>query len=416
MSFQKHFPSVAWVFRTFTGRLARRIYFTAFLLLLCAPLLPRFRNMRRARKFQAVLAGLEQVKVDQTTEAELLRLVPYLTRGYSGKRQDGSLETWYGVEFSNEFDWLSSWPHLFGLDNPENYYRMRKIARLLGTSFLSFRAGVGVRNGKVSRVSYAVNNWGGQPRVIGDLVSAESVHGPWHPFRRGFRVSSADDENPQFRVSSGRSFDAVGPDENSMRVKWTFDAPPELVSHVYRLDLGCVWNLRGCLSARDMAPLLRQDEQRILAATEARLISREPCPDRILAGRVRYLPDVDVLLLEVVDFQQENVNTEGELSHEFNTDYKLIEVVRGPKNYPSRLKLRYRQTGFSPPEGAETGSVGFGNPVSPFHHIGHRVLFFTNLIFESCQVVPATPSALAAVRTTVGAPKLPEDEIPMGIQ
>jgi hypothetical protein len=374
--------------------------------------------MRRARKFQAVLAGLERVKVDQTTEAELVRLVPYLTRGYSGEDREGSVVTWYGAEFSNEFDWLSSWPHLFGLDNAEDYYRMRKVARLLGTSFLSFRAGVGVRNRKVSRVSYAVNNWGGQPRVLGDLISAESVHGPWllYGHRRGFRVSSADDENPQFRVSSGRSFDAVDPDENSMQVKCTFDAPPELVSHVYRLDLGCVWNLRGCLSARDMAPLLRQDEERILAATQARLISREPCPDRILAGRVRYLPDVDILLLEVVNFQQQDVNTEGELSHEFNTDYKLVEVVRGPKNYPSRLRLRYRQTGLSPSEAAEIGSLGLGNPVSPFHHTGNRVLFFTNLIFESCQLIPATPSALTVVRTTVGAPKLPEDEIPMGLQ
>jgi hypothetical protein len=200
-----------------------------------------------------------------------------------------------------------------------------------------------------------------------------------------------------------------------MRVKWAFDAPPELVAHIYRINLSCVWNLRGCLSARDMAPLLRQDEERIMAATHARLISREPCPDRILAGRVRYLPDVDILLLQVVDSQQENVNTEGELSHDFYTDYKLIEVIRGPKNYPNRLRLRYRPTALSPSEGAEMGTIALGNPVSPLHHSGDRVLFFTNLIFESCQVVPATPSALAAVRTTTGAPKLDEDQIPEGI-
>lgn len=416
MSFQKYFPSVAWFFRTFTGRLARRIYFAIFLLLVCVPLVPRFRNMLRARKFQAVLAGLERLKVDQTTEAELVRLVPYLTRGYSEKDRGGNVVTWYGLEFSNEFDWSSRWPYLFGLDNAGDYYRMRKLARLLGTSFLSFGAAVLVRDGKVSRVSYGVDNRGGQPRVLGDLVSAKSVHGPWLPYRRGFEVRSVDDESPQFRVSSGRSFDAMDSDENSMHVKWTFDAPPELVSHLYRLDLSCVWNLRGCLSARDMAPLLRQDEERILAATHARLTSREPCPDRILAGRVRYLPDVDILLLEVVNFQQEDVNTERELSHEFNTDCKLIEVIRGRKNYPSRLRLRYRQTGLSPPEGAEMATLALGNPVSPFHHTGDRVLFFTNLIFESCQVVPATPAALTAVRTTVGAPKLDEDEIPMGLQ
>jgi hypothetical protein len=61
------------------------------------------------------------------------------------------------------------------------------------------------------------------------------------------------------------------------------------------------------------------------------------------------------------------------------------------------------------------GTLALGNPVSPFHHTGDRVLFFTNLIFESCQVVPATPSALSVVRTTVPVPKRDEDEIPEGL-
>ena len=44
------------------------------------------------------------------------------------------------------------------------------------------------------------------------------------------------------------------------------------------------------------------------------------------------------------------------------------------------------------------------------------MLFFTNLTFESCQVVPATPSALNVVRTTLPAPKFHEDRIPEGLQ
>jgi hypothetical protein len=416
MSFQRHFASVAWLFRTLAGRLARRIYFAIFLLLLCVPFVPRLRNALRARKFQAVLAGLERVRVDQTTEAELVRLVPYLTRHYSGKRQDGSVESWYGVEVSNEFDWSAKLPNLFGLENPEGYRLAQKVARLLGTSFLSFGAGVLVRDRKVSKVTYGINNLGRWPRAVGEIISVKSVHGSWLPHRRGFRVSSVEDENPQFLVGSGRSFAADGSDENSMHVTWTFDAPPELVSHAYRIDLSCSWSLHGCLSARDMAPLLWQDEEKAKAATHTRLISREPCPDRILAGRVRYFPDVDILLLEVVDSQQEDVNTEGMLSHEFNTDYKLIKVIRGRTNYPNRLKLRYRQTALSPSEGAGMDPFALGNPLSPFHQPGERVLFFTNLTFESCQLVPATPSALSVVRTTLPAPRRDEDEIPEGLQ
>jgi hypothetical protein len=38
------------------------------------------------------------------------------------------------------------------------------------------------------------------------------------------------------------------------------------------------------------------------------------------------------------------------------------------------------------------------------------VLFFTNDFFDSCQVLPATVSAIAAVRTTVPAATYSEDE------
>jgi hypothetical protein len=317
------------------------------------------------------------------------------------------------VEFTNEFDWSTRWTYSFGSDHPEYYHQMRQAARLLGTSFLSFGARVIVRDGKVSMVGYAVNNWGGWPRVLGDLVAAQSFH---IPDRRGYPVSSIDDESPQFRVRSGMSFAAISPDEISMQVKWTPEAPPELVSHLYRIDLSCAWSLHGCLSARDVAPSLWQDEEKIKAATRARLISRERCPDRILAGRVRYLPAVDILLLEVVDSQLENVNEAGQQSQEFNTDYKLIEVVRGRTNYPNKLSLRYRQDTLSPLEGIGAVSFVLTNPFSPYNKLGDRVLFFTNLIFESCQIVPATPTALSVVRTTVAAPKLDEDQIPEAVR
>jgi hypothetical protein len=416
MSFQKYFPSVVWLFRIFTGRLARRMYFAIFLLLLCVPVVPRLRNAYRARRFQAVLTGLARVKVDQTTEAELVRLVPYLTRRYSGKDRDGRNVTWYAVEFSNEFDRSTSWPYRLGLDNLGSDRQIRKATRLLGISFLSFGAGVKVLDGKVSRVGYAVNNWGGWPRVLGDVVSVQSIHGLWLPNRRGFWVSSVDDESPQFRVWTGSSIEPGGPDENSMQVKWTTDAPPELVSHLYQIDLSCAWSLHGCISARDMAPLLWHDAERIKAATRARLISLDRCPDRVLAGRVRTLPDMDILLLEAVNFQQEDVNEEGEQTRDFNTDYRLIETIRGRTNYPNELRLRYRELTLSPGEGNGMGGMALLNPLSPFHRPGDRVLFFTNLHFESCQLVPATPSALSVVRTTVGAPKLLEDQIPEGLQ
>src|SRR5579872_1878944 len=104
MNVARYFPTVAWLFRVMTGRVARRVYLAVFLLLLCVPTVLRFRNAYRAWKFQEVLAGLARVKVDQTTEAELATIVPHLTRRPSYKRSNGDIETWYAVEFSNEFD------------------------------------------------------------------------------------------------------------------------------------------------------------------------------------------------------------------------------------------------------------------------------------------------------------------------
>jgi hypothetical protein len=72
--------------------------------------------------------------------------------------------------------------------------------------------------------------------------------------------------------------------------------PPSLTKD----SLSCFWNLRGCDSVRQVVPLLWKDSQEILAATAARLTPKDPCPARILAGRVRSLPDLNVALLEVV--------------------------------------------------------------------------------------------------------------------
>jgi hypothetical protein len=410
MSLQEYFPSVAWLYRAFTSRLARRTYFAMFLMLTCLVPTPRIRTFFRARKFEEVLAGLAQVKVDQTTEAELLKIVPYLARRSSYRGPDGAVGTWYSVEFTNEFDWTVA--HLYHLMGPSSYRTFNKTAAVLGCHFLSFGALVVVRDGRVSSVRYAVNNWGGWPRALGNVVSAKSVHGPWLSWHRGFRVTSVYDENPQFRIESGRSFDAEDPRATSIDVEWTFDAPPEMISHAYQLDLSCSWGLRGCLSGRDMAPLLWQDEQNIQAEAMARLKSPEPCPDRVLAGRARYLPDMEVLLLEVLDSQREQINEEGQQSEEFNTDYRVVEVLRGlARRYPDKIRLRYTPTIPSPRQGG--GQIA--NPLPPWHKAGDRVLFFTNHTFESCQLVPATPSALSVVRTTTPAPKRPEDEIPEGL-
>ncbi len=168
-------------------------------------------------------------------------------------------------------------------------------------------------------------------------------------------VSDTDDESPAYRVKGT---------EIVLFAEYSPDAPMELIRHVFELDLSCYWSIRGCDSTRQVATLVWHDKQAIEARATARLHgSGNPCPDSVLAGRIRYLPDLHVELHEVADYNH------------------------------SQAKPA---------------------PVSPSLKVGDRVLAFTGATFESCQVVQATPPAESAVRSTVPALKRREDEVSIG--
>src|ERR1700761_283627 len=99
--------------------------------------------------------------------------------------------------------------------------------------------------------------------------------------------------------------------------------------------------MRGCDSVQQVAPQLWKDRNTIEEAAAARLRSRNPCPDEMLAERVRTLLDLKVVF-------------------------------------------------------------------------GQRFLYFTGANFQTCQIVPATPSAEAAVRNASPAPRRAEDAAPIG--
>src|ERR1700690_452967 len=63
-----------------TGRRARRVYLALLLLLVVFSGGVRVRSCLLTRRFQAVLSGLGKLKVDATSEEQLLKTVPYLVR------------------------------------------------------------------------------------------------------------------------------------------------------------------------------------------------------------------------------------------------------------------------------------------------------------------------------------------------
>ena len=190
---------------------------------------------------------------------------------------------------------------------------------------------------------------------------------------------------------------------------YTSDAPPELTKSIFDLNLSCFWNLRGCTDGAEIAPEISQDVETIQKATYQQLIS-EKCPNSIIEGRMRYLPDVSVLLLEVIGSRRVDVNEEGGRAEDWFTDYKLKEALRG-KSFGSWKNIRLRRTIPSPMDPTRR----IANQIWPETKIGSQVLYFGGLGFDSCGFIPATPSALDIVRKSPVPLKRPEDQIPRGL-
>lgn len=394
MSLAERFPASVWIWRRLTSPSARRSYISIirwspaviFLLLVAISIAARLYTFTLTRRIHAILSGLEELKIDQTTEEEMLRTVPYLDRNVYGRRVGTSTERTYYVWIANKNDKEGKekgvpFVHLFWSRPSELPSVADRLAYWLGYRYFFFGAHVVLLDGKVSRVGYSIGVGRERPRW---LISVDSYHGFYASPYKQIVVSRADDESPQYRIEGNEQY---------LDVSYTFDAPRDLTSHVFQADLSCFWGLFGCRDARRVAPLVWQDNRAIAAAALARLKSNNPCPDRILAGRVRYLPDASVVLLEVNHARTEKVKATKPNSKEAISDYRVLEVLHGD------------------PQAKGGHPKYFDTWITP----GSRILMFAGCIFDSCAVVPATPSALSTVRNTVPAPKRAEDEPPYGI-
>jgi hypothetical protein len=399
------------LYRILTGRLARWFYFACLLVPVILTAGARIRSVVVTRRIHAVLSGLERIRVDQTTEEQVLKTVPYLVRDYRDYPREGFVERYYRIAISNRDDrkwlWLLAetrpiqllwpWPHVEPYaKEPMNAVNFPvKLAHWLGWRYIDFSAWVVLRNGRASNVGYRIEadieqGWPRDPSVF-----ARSFHGFWMEHALPVLVSNADDESPAYRVRET---------ERMLAAEYSPDAAPELIGHSFQVDLSCYWSIRGCVSPRDLAPLLWRDKQAIDARATARLHGAgNPCPDPVLAARVRYLPDLNVDLLELVD------HNNGEADESSARSYQLKEVIWGHADR-ARGSAQHPASVASPPGLMNRMST----PVSPSLKVGDRVLAFTGATFESCQVVPATPSAESAVRSAVPAVRRREDAVSVG--
>jgi hypothetical protein len=403
MDIKTHFPFARWFFRTITGRWARRVYFAILCLFLFVTTATRLRSYLMVRRVQAVLHGLSAIRLDQTTEEQMKKMVPYLTQ--KEWKSGGISNRGFYTHISNESDLLPIVGGSLRLMHSEGLMLwLEHFLDLLGYRFISFDAEVLVQDGTVKHVDYGLADQWVRPQYpgyAGYIVSARSAHSFWIDRRIPLLISSEDDESPQYRPSGGA---------NGLYVTYTVDASPELTQHIFQLSLNCFWGIRGCSDAREIAPAIWQDIQSIRRDTYQQLISGK-CPDSIVEGRMRYLPDTTVLLLEVTGSRRIEVNEEGDKAEDWFTDYRLRETIRG-QAFGSWSNIRFRRTIPS----LEDPTRRMANQVWPETKVGTRVLFFGNPKFYSCRFIPANPSTLEIVRNMPVPTKRPEDQIPVGLQ
>ena len=401
MGEKTRFPFFHWAFRILTGRIARRCYFVVFLLALLLTTALRVRSYLMARKIQSVLRGLADVQIDQTSEQQLLKMVTHLKAGSEWKVGSVTQHGYY-VTISNENDGLTPRLFQFSWIIPElGRNALSTAAYWLGYRFIRFDAHAFVQDGRVTQVGYGLGREWAEPRAASYIVSVKSVHSFWMPWRQGFSVTSTDDESPQYRPAG---------DEEGLRATFTNDAPADTTKRAFELNLECFWNLRGCDDAREIAPLLWEDVKSLQSKTYQQLISGK-CADSIVEGRMKYLPDISVLLLEVTGSRRVQVNEEGSAAEDWLTDYKLKEVIRGRDRGLSWKNTRLPKMIPSPSDPKDR----IAYQIWPQTKVGTQVLFFGNIGFSSCRIIPATQSTLDIVRRTPVPPKRPEDEIVTGL-
>src|SRR6267143_7164800 len=135
MAPRKLFPATIWVWRSLTGRIARRVYLSIVLLLLIASTTARVYTIVLTRRIYAVLSSLERLRIDQTTETELVKTVPYLNRGNYEAPLGASVERFYYAVISNESSWMKLANIVYGRRG--EWFPHKWL--LKGTDWLGFR-------------------------------------------------------------------------------------------------------------------------------------------------------------------------------------------------------------------------------------------------------------------------------------
>jgi len=181
-----------WIGRVFVGRRARWVYLVLAMALASQSAGFRLHTFLVTRKVHAVIDGLSQVRIDITTEEQLVKLVPSLVLAQTRQVESG-IERSYRLEISNDYQrslrWMPSillsfghWKNVSPIDFKSKWDFLGlplNLEYLLGWRNLAFSASVTTRNGSVSATYYDLEPDvpTGFPKSY--LVVVRNVHAFW---------------------------------------------------------------------------------------------------------------------------------------------------------------------------------------------------------------------------------------------
>jgi len=252
----------------------------------------------------------------------------------------------------------------------------------LGHRFARFEARFRLRSGVVSEYTYKLQLDDGSFSTPG-LLTLDVQGGGDNELRC---LSDSFDENPEYQEHSFHKW----PDKD-LGLRFFPGAAAEQQSHAFQLQLSCMQRSQGCRFAREILPAAYEDMEQISFAARRRLDSRTPCPDRILAARVKHFPKLDIRLAEVTQANGTIRLWSPRDSEPYRTArLQEIKILRGKKEDASAT--------VEEPMWIHRGPTReFANPAAGLLKPGAQFLIFSGRevrLESACTMVSATPYAL----------------------
>jgi hypothetical protein len=384
VNFRETFPVTAWFWRRATSpRSWRNALLGLAGFIIVTGIAFRIDDALFAARVTRIVHSLADIKVDATTEDELVRLIPAL------KNADGA--PWCGTE------------HCYSIteENPswtERFWAASRFQRGLQTAFYywgfparRFTVGIRIHSERVSGLFYHVMLMSVDPP---DPMSPVLLAGATTSHNLDNYTSQvADDQSPEYSIEFRL--------RQTLFVQLTPLASRELARHAFEIDTACIWSLLFCRKPEQLLPAAFRDQTQISEAALRRLQGAEPCPVSIVKRRVR--DGFQIALLELVNVEP---GITPDWNHEPHRDasVRLIQVFQKHEHsffdrpeadaFFDHLSFPLTQTDSS------IYPARVPNPVINTLKPGNRYLWFyedRGRFGTPCEMIPATDAAMTVL-------------------